>query len=467
MAASAKRASWSVTGLRGSSPNAIAICSRRRSSACSRIRRTTACISPSPAAGGCAANTISRRRKSGWRSSVRDGGRHDPGQVLRRAPGPPVQVGQVGEEAIGAAFHDGEQDPVLGAEVVVDGAHRDAGFGHHAGQRRGFEAVLGHDPLGRVQHEFTGPHAPAVGRHFSAYCHGSRIAQVLELTLQFYYCSVHSSSREGGAMPFTAGADEEVPVLIVGGGGAGLTSSMLLARLGVEHLLVSARPGTSDLPKAHVLNQRAMEVLDDVGVAGAIARARHAAGADGGDGVLRGPGRSRPGLRAPPGPAGELGRRRGGRELAGGEPVAAAEPAADPPRAAAEGPGGGALARPDPLRPRADRPRAGRRGRAGRDPRQRLRPPLRGALPVPARRGRGAAGGQPDRRRVRGARRGDADRDAARVRRLLALGEGSGRADPLDLLAAGRRAGGDGPDGAAAVGPAVRGVGDPPELPGR
>jgi 2,4-dichlorophenol 6-monooxygenase len=73
-------------------------------------------------------------------------------------------------------------------------------------------------------------------------------------------------------MRVTAGADEEeVPVLIVGGGGAGLTSSMLLARLGVEHLLVSARPQTSDLPKAHVLNQRAMEVLDDVGVAGAVA----------------------------------------------------------------------------------------------------------------------------------------------------------------------------------------------------
>ena len=57
----------------------------------------------------------------------------------------------------------------------------------------------------------------------------------------------------------------------MGGGGAGLAASMLLARLGVEHLLVSARPQTSDLPKAHVLNQRAMEVLDDVGVAQAIA----------------------------------------------------------------------------------------------------------------------------------------------------------------------------------------------------
>jgi 2,4-dichlorophenol 6-monooxygenase len=63
-----------------------------------------------------------------------------------------------------------------------------------------------------------------------------------------------------------------VPVLIVGGGGAGLTSSMLLSQLGVETLLVSALPTTSILPKAHVLNQRAMEILTDVGVADEIYR---------------------------------------------------------------------------------------------------------------------------------------------------------------------------------------------------
>ena len=73
-------------------------------------------------------------------------------------------------------------------------------------------------------------------------------------------------------MRSVTGVDEQVPVLIVGGGGAGLTASMLLARQGVEHLLVSARPETTDLPKAHVLNQRAMEVLDDAGVAEVIAQ---------------------------------------------------------------------------------------------------------------------------------------------------------------------------------------------------
>ena len=79
-------------------------------------------------------------------------------------------------------------------------------------------------------------------------------------------------------MDVAAQADEKFPVLIVGGGGAGLTASMLLARQGVEHLLVSARPQTSNLPKAHVLNQRAMEVLDDVGVAEAIAQRSTPAG---------------------------------------------------------------------------------------------------------------------------------------------------------------------------------------------
>lgn len=61
--------------------------------------------------------------------------------------------------------------------------------------------------------------------------------------------------------------DINVPVLIVGGGGAGLTASMLLSTLGVDSLLVNSLPTTSTLPKAHILNQRAMEILSDSGVA--------------------------------------------------------------------------------------------------------------------------------------------------------------------------------------------------------
>lgn len=64
--------------------------------------------------------------------------------------------------------------------------------------------------------------------------------------------------------------ETKIPLLIVGGGGAGLTASMLLSTYGIEHLLISALPGTSVLPKAHVLQQRAMEVMTDVGCADRI-----------------------------------------------------------------------------------------------------------------------------------------------------------------------------------------------------
>jgi 2,4-dichlorophenol 6-monooxygenase len=63
-----------------------------------------------------------------------------------------------------------------------------------------------------------------------------------------------------------------VPVLIVGGGGAGLSASMLLSTYGVKSLLVSALPTTSVLPKAHVLGQRTMEIFTEVGVAEEIYR---------------------------------------------------------------------------------------------------------------------------------------------------------------------------------------------------
>jgi 2,4-dichlorophenol 6-monooxygenase len=63
---------------------------------------------------------------------------------------------------------------------------------------------------------------------------------------------------------------DEVPVLIVGGGGCGLAASLFLSDLGVDHLLVERHTTTSHLPKAHYLNQRTMEVLRQHRLADAV-----------------------------------------------------------------------------------------------------------------------------------------------------------------------------------------------------
>src|ERR1700760_21972 len=58
----------------------------------------------------------------------------------------------------------------------------------------------------------------------------------------------------------------ETPVLIVGGGGAGLTASVLLGQLGIESLLVERHPGTSLVPKAHIIHTRTMEIFAQAGL---------------------------------------------------------------------------------------------------------------------------------------------------------------------------------------------------------
>jgi putative polyketide hydroxylase len=64
--------------------------------------------------------------------------------------------------------------------------------------------------------------------------------------------------------------DIEVPVLIVGGGPAGLTASLLLSRHGVESLLVDKRGTVSPLPRARGVHARAMEIMRVCGVEPAL-----------------------------------------------------------------------------------------------------------------------------------------------------------------------------------------------------
>ncbi len=63
----------------------------------------------------------------------------------------------------------------------------------------------------------------------------------------------------------------EVPVLIVGGGGCGLSTSIFLSDHGVAHLLVERHADTSHVPKAHYLNQRTMEIFRQHGLDGSVA----------------------------------------------------------------------------------------------------------------------------------------------------------------------------------------------------
>ena len=55
-------------------------------------------------------------------------------------------------------------------------------------------------------------------------------------------------------------------VLVVGAGPAGLAATALLARAGVAAVTVSKHPGTAHTPRAHITNQRTMEVLRDLGL---------------------------------------------------------------------------------------------------------------------------------------------------------------------------------------------------------
>lgn len=65
----------------------------------------------------------------------------------------------------------------------------------------------------------------------------------------------------------------EVPVLIVGGGPAGLTASLLLSRYGIKSLLITKYNWTANSPRAHITNQRTVEVFRDAGIEGQVVSA--------------------------------------------------------------------------------------------------------------------------------------------------------------------------------------------------
>ena len=80
-------------------------------------------------------------------------------------------------------------------------------------------------------------------------------------------------------------------VLIVGSGPAGGAASLFLSSYGIDNVVLTRYGWTANTPRAHITNQRTIELMRDMGIEDQVDRQGHRARADGPDRVLHQPGR--------------------------------------------------------------------------------------------------------------------------------------------------------------------------------
>lgn len=62
----------------------------------------------------------------------------------------------------------------------------------------------------------------------------------------------------------------DTDILIIGAGPAGLTAAAVLARHGASAITITKYQGTADSPRAHITNQRTVEIMRDLGIEDAV-----------------------------------------------------------------------------------------------------------------------------------------------------------------------------------------------------
>src|SRR6184192_4158603 len=77
--------------------------------------------------------------------------------------------------------------------------------------------------------------------------------------------SAEDSERETG-LEASMNTQIETDVLIVGSGPAGGSAALFLSTYGVKNVVLTKYRWTANTPRAHITNQRTMEVLRDAGV---------------------------------------------------------------------------------------------------------------------------------------------------------------------------------------------------------
>jgi 2,4-dichlorophenol 6-monooxygenase len=68
----------------------------------------------------------------------------------------------------------------------------------------------------------------------------------------------------------SADGDLETDVLVIGSGPAGGAAALALATLGVQHMVITKYRWTANTPRAHITNQRTIEIFRDLGIEAAV-----------------------------------------------------------------------------------------------------------------------------------------------------------------------------------------------------